>query len=412
MRKKIRITGIVVFFPLIFLISMYSFFFTAAGLRYILKLALVKRVSQSVEIGEIKGNILTTLLLQDVRLKDIKNLPEGNSVYMQEIKFSFINGLYIQVNNGRFDLPSLNPLIFYGNYRNNYLDAHIYSQHINFEILFELFEDLDGIKGTVDDLDFSITGPAGQLVYKGKVKVTRITNGIFTLSESPVSFDLEAGGILKHLRLYGSLYLNGGEVAGVRTAVVNIAGGRIRFEGNGRNPAFDLKGTSSVEGININIALKGFLENPELSLTSDPQKPQPELLIMLATGKKWAGVEAFLQQKQLSADVARDFIDYFLFAGSGNQLARELGLNEVSLIFEKEKKGIAVEKKVSENIGVSYGMEAAQDNRETTTREKIGGEYKITKELFVEFSRERIYRTEQKDPLIEGEIIFKFEKKF
>ena len=110
---------------------------------------------------------------------------------------------------------------------------------------------------------------------------------------------------------------------------------------------------------------------------------------MLATNKSWKMTEGALVKGQMSPDVTRDFLDYFLFAGSGDRLAQFFGLKNLNFQMNGKTKGIGVKKDVTDNLGVSYAVEKEETKEKNgTTAQKIGSEYKLSDSVTVETERE------------------------
>jgi len=146
---------------------------------------------------------------------------------------------------------------------------------------------------------------------------------------------------------------------------------------------------------------------------------EERLMVMLATNTGWKGAEESASRGQISADLTKDFIDYFVFSGSGSKIAKLLGISDVSLTFEKRKKGIAVKKAVSEKLDASYAIEqtqAEEKEEKGTATQKIGGEYKVTEELSIgaekELKQDSKLDQTQDEQKTDDRVIFKYKKKF
>jgi hypothetical protein len=145
-------------------------------------------------------------------------------------------------------------------------------------------------------------------------------------------------------------------------------------------PAFELDGSAKVQEIPIRIVARGTALKPEFRLSSTPQLPEDQLLVMLATGQGWSGTEQAIREGKVNADLAKEFIDYFLLGGSGARLAHSLGIKEVSLLYDEETRGVAVKKDISSRLGAVYGIEASQPQSTQSSAgatQKIGAEYKL-----------------------------------
>ena len=80
-----------------------------------------------------------------------------------------------------------------------------------------------------------------------------------------------------------------------------------------------------------------------------------------------------LGQGKVSPDLAGDFIDYFVFGGSGARLSEQLGIRGFSVKYDKNKKGLEVKKAISDKLEASYGVEQSQAKEQqlkTTQKER------------------------------------------
>ena len=140
-------------------------------------------------------------------------------------------------------------------------------------------------------------------------------------------------------------------------------------------------------------------------------------MVMLATGKRWKGAEASLNNAVISPDLTADFIDYFVFGGMGSKIARQFGISDISLKIDKQTTGIGIKKEVSEKAEISYGIEQSQaKEKEPTVTQKVGGEYKITESVSVEAEKELKQDNEtektQDKAQTDDKVLIKFKKEF
>lgn len=138
---------------------------------------------------------------------------------------------------------------------------------------------------------------------------------------------------------------------------------------------------------------------------------------MLATGKRWQGAEDFLRHNKISADLAKDFIDYFIFGGSGSKMARELGITDLSLRYDEKASGVRVKKRVSDKTEVSYAVEKNQHTEgNSSITHKTGGEYRITEGVFLEGEKEIKKNHSEKEAdskeKTDDKLLLKYKKEF
>ena len=145
--------------------------------------------------------------------------------------------------------------------------------------------------------------------------------------------------------------------------------------------------------------------------------PKEKLLIMLATGKMWKGADAVIQGAGLPVGLAADFLDYFIFSGSGSQLAQKLGVKDFSVKIDSSSKGLSLKKELNGKIDVLYGAEqsSSQDSKSQTTQ-RVGVGYKITENISLDAEREIKQNNKNDDesdkPKEESNVKMQFKKEF
>jgi autotransporter translocation and assembly factor TamB len=190
------------------------------------------------------------------------------------------------------------------------------------------------------------------------------------------------------VKIYGSAYLEKGELQ-TKRVLVKLGKGDLSFSGPWNKPRINLKGDSKVEKTKISIGLKGTIEEPELTLTSEPSYSREKLMIMLATGKSWQSVEDSVDNGLNATALTKDFIDYFFFAGQSNQFAKKFGISEFSVTLDENKKGIAAKKEITDKLEVSYGVEQTTiEGQVGGVSRMLGGEVKVNDQLSVGVERE------------------------
>ncbi|MFH1507166.1 MAG: translocation/assembly module TamB domain-containing protein [Candidatus Omnitrophota bacterium] len=405
----------------------YYFFFTTRGSSSIAKFALSKyTASEKINIKGVDGNLSQTLSFKDIIFEDLEFLPQGSIVKINKLDLSFASfnppEIKVNIHNGALRMPSFNTIIFNGSYQQGSLEINVYSKNVGVRETLDLFtqsSDLKKISGMISDLDVYVKGSFLKPQLTGEFQIRELSRNGFSITNCPGRLDLQLNDIKEELKIFGTIFLSSGIVTGPKGTSLNLQECMIIFNGNPKKPSFDLRGASTVEGTKINIALKGTLEKPELKLTSEPSLPQGQLLVMLATGKAWKGTGKSISSGQLSPDLAADFIDYFAFGGMGSKIAKQLGISEISLKFDKETKGVGLKKEITNKAGVTYGVEQTQTKeKDTSVTQKVGGEYKVTDTISVGAEREfkqddKTKQTEDQDKLqTEDKVLLKFKKEF
>ena len=424
--KKIHILAITVIVFVLFISSIvYYFIFTNNGSTFIVKSVLSKYTrSKSVSIKKSEGSLARTLIFNDIEINDSEILYGSSFVRIQRLEVYFesfnLGGINVKIHNGRLESPASELIVFQGSLKEGILDGNIYSKGFSVEGLIGFFPEIKGLKdisGSISGIDIYLKGRASEPKFSGECRINKLLRKSFSLSDCSVLFDLQLKDINKEPELNGTISLNSGTILGPKTAVINLRESKISFFGDPKKASLDLKGTSNIEGIKITITLKGRLDQPELKLTSDPPLPKERLLVMLMTNKSWKATEMALNERQFSPDLVTDFVDYFVFSGSGSKIAQQLGISDISFTFEPQKKGIGVKKAITEKINASYAVEQSQLKEEMPTiTQKVGGEYKITESISIEAEKELKQENKTEVPSEEqkanDKVMLKFKKNF
>lgn len=425
MRKTwfLVISSVIVTALLTFLVT-FHLFFTTKGLNLVTKFLISRYVqSEDIEIKKIDGAITRTLYFQEISLENLKALPPGSTMEIKKIELDVnpfdLEGTYVNINSGMIRIPEAEPIFFHGTYTNGLLDLNIYTKSIDMTEVATFLNDnkeLRKIRGSLNDTDMFVKGSLKEPELSGEFYIEKLTRDVFSIVDAPISINLQFKDIRQDLKVLGEVILGGGSVSGPGTAVVKLQESKILFNGDPKTPEFDLKGLSNVEGTRINITLKGTIKEPDIKLSSEPSFPKERLLLMLATNKSWKMAEGALIKGQISPDVAREFLDYFLFAGSGGRLAQYFGLKDLTFQLNGKTKGVGVKKDVTNNLGVSYAVEKEETKEKNgTTVQKVGSEHKLTDTFTVETEKE--LRQEkvsgaQDETATNEKVILKYKKSF
>ena len=478
------------------LTSLYVLFFTTTGSEFIIKLQLAKYSQyKNISIGKIEGSLLRKVIIYDLKIGGLKNLPLGSMLQIQslrvkvdlftkkldmefkngvfktpssdaiyfsgmcndgifgldvngdsfdlreltgllpeelaatsmsgvlrDIKISITgdisNGIVLKVIHGKLKLPNSESILFDGSYQNALLDLGIYSNTIDLKDAINLLEDkkgLAGVSGMVKSLDIRIKGTLLEQAVTGTFQIAKITRQDFSISDCPGILALRLKMAQKAIILNGEIIFNNGTVSGPKTAIINLQKSKIVFDGDIRNPALDIRGNSTVNGTKIDIALTGLLDKPDVALRSVPPMPEERLMLMVATGKNWAGAEDVLNKGKISPDLAKDFVSYFVFSEPGNNMGKKFGLDNFSLKYDDKTQGVSVKKDITNKTLLNYGVEQSKEmGKEKEITHKIGVEQKLTKNISLSGKRELTQgsKTDGKDTKPNDEVAVKYQAAF
>jgi len=405
--------------------AVYYFIFATKGSGFITRIVLSNYVdSDSVDIKEIGGSLSHKLVLQNIEFKDLQWLPQGNSLKIQKLEVylsSFsIEGLNVNIHNGRLNLPGSEAILFYGNYQNASLDITVYSNVLGVRETLDFFaksSELKNLSGALGNIDINVKGSFLEPDLNGEFHIEKLSRKAFSMANCPGALRIKLKDIKESLKLYGEILLKSGVISGPKTAIINLKESKILFTGDPRKPALDFKGTSAVGDVKIDIALKGTFDKPDLKLTSKPAMSKDRLLVMLATNKTWQSAETAINKQELSADLVKDFLEYFVFSGSGDKIAQQYGIRNILVKYDGKTTGIGATKDISDKTSVSYSVEQQQENgKKASTSHKVGSEYKITETISIGAEKElkQDARTEQTQDgqKTDDKVILKYKKEF
>ncbi|MFH1846474.1 MAG: translocation/assembly module TamB domain-containing protein [Candidatus Omnitrophota bacterium] len=406
--------------------TIYYAVFTPQGSNFIIRTLISQYVkTENTSVKKTTGNFSETLVYQDIEFRDLKWLPQGNLLKIQRLEITLdsfsLGGLSVKIRNGKLNLSGSDGILFYGDYHKGIFDITVYSKGIGVRDVLDFFFDIAALKkisGMLGDVDINVRGSFFEPEIYGNFHVQELSVNNFSMTNCPCEMEARFKDIKDAFKLNGQIVLKGGRISGPKTAVINLKESRILFvEDNPKLVMFDLKGIAAVEKVKINIVLKGTFDQPELNLTSIPPMEQDRLLFMLITNKTWQSVETAINKQSLSPDIAKDFLDYFVFSGTGSKLAEKYGLRDISLKYDGTVAGIGASKDITNKIAVSYSVEQMQKKtKDATINHRIGGEYKITEEMSVSAEKGlkqngKTAQAEDKQQ-VDDKVTVKFKKEF
>ncbi|MBU1998464.1 MAG: translocation/assembly module TamB [Candidatus Omnitrophica bacterium] len=388
---------------------------------YIIKKVLCK-VTATPELEKEKTFAKVLVILDDMEI-GLREIPESQAkIQKTEIEFDLqnIGAMKIKVSNGRVSLPGSDPILFYGDYTGGSLNFNIYSKNTAIDSLAPFFahgEPLAFAKGSLQDVDLFCVGTIQNPIIKGTALVGKIDYKSFSLSNAPLVCNILLNNKAVPAQVSGTVLVKRGQISGPGSVFVQLEESKLLFSGDYSNPSFDIKGNSTVEKTKIQIVLMGTSDKPELKLSSDPTLPQEQLLVMLATGKKWSGIGSVLSNGVVTPDLALDFIDYFVLGGGGSKIADKFGITGFSVTLDKAKTGVEVKKSVTDKVEVGYGVLQTQNkDRTQEITQKVSGELRVTDSISVGAEKELKQPSTLENPPQEqkanDKVMIKFKKNF
>ncbi|MDP8267032.1 MAG: translocation/assembly module TamB domain-containing protein [Candidatus Aceula meridiana] len=394
---KIKKLFFILFLVLIAIIGFVSWtLFTSSGGKFATNRAMdLYANSDDTGYQALTGNLSEGVHLNSIELNNLKGFPEGSSLKVQSLffrlsSFNILHGVTLKIDNARLLLAGSEPILVFGSFDKGILDFNFYSRGFFLNELADYFKDIKkvGLSGAVDEMDIYIKGSFDEPQIEGSFIIENALYQNIVLSNCPGKIDLKVKDLLGKIKPFGKIIIESGRIRGPRTTV-QIEESQILFSGDFENPGFRLFGRATVENVKIKVALTGTLKIPDLKLSSEPSLPKEQLMVMLATGKRWKGLEGSIGKGQVSDGVTKDFVDYILFAQGSDALASYFGISDFAVTYEKDKKGFEAKKNLSDKWTAGYGIEQQTGQEENTVlKQKVLGEYKITQEFSVGAEKE------------------------
>ncbi|HEO63987.1 MAG TPA: hypothetical protein ENN78_01815, partial [Candidatus Omnitrophica bacterium] len=372
------------YFLVFFLLSLCFLvlvFYTNLGSVFVLNIFSAKYIkADSISWAEVSGSLIGGLSVKNIKIASFYDFPEDVMLTISNLDLRFLFRrdlvLMLEVHNGRLDLPKSDPILFSGRYEGGILDLDIFSKRIiisDVGAVFSLSEDIRTIKGAVSDFSSKVAGLQARPEFSGRFKIEQIAQDGFSVSGSQAAFK----GFYSKNSFYIQADFEGGTIV-KKDITVNIQRAKIDFSQGQKSPVIDFHGHSQVGGVKIEISLKGSLQNPSLKLTSTPELSQERLLIMLVTGKRWKGADYFFQEGEVTPELTKDLVDYFILGGRADRIMQKFGLSDISFKYDSTMRSFGLKKSLSENVDARYELERSLvDSQAQTPVQRIGGEYRI-----------------------------------
>ena len=370
--------------------------FTTGGAAILFHQALDRYVSRdNFSWRDFQGNLWSGFVVKDLELQDLRGIGQGSVIRIQElavrVKALGVSGVEADFRNARLLSLRDEPIVSEGRLRQGQISANVYAR--TFDLLrikdfFPAFRHLSVVKGSLRDVDLVVEGTPNDIHIRGRSIVEKWRYATYLLENCGLNKDLRLVRTSGRWQVYGKVTIVAGDFLMPRVKI-KLGPSRIDFNGDPEQPSFNITGQARVARTKIDIVIRGTRAKPEVFLSSDSALPQAQLLLMLTTGKRWKSVNNASFQKKMTPEVAADFVDYFLFGGSGKSLSQYLGLSDLSISFDQQKRGVSVSKDVTDRLGVGYGVQMdTLQNEPIMVKQQVTGEYDITDRVMVGVQKE------------------------
>jgi hypothetical protein len=365
--------------------------------------------------GQIKGRLSQAVILEDVELKNVEGFPQS-TIRIQELTLTphglNFNNVGVKVMNARLVFPSSDPIVINGVLDNQQFDLTIFSSVVDVGDILKAANVKSDIQGGIKAVDLHVQGTLKAPRIQGTFMIDRLVREDYVLSQSPGDVDLEIKNNPQGIKLKGHVGIKKGHLKSKRTELT-LKRSTLYFKKKPDNPDLSLRGFSIIGETEIDVLVKGTMEKPDLQLTSDPPLGPEILMVMLATGREWAGIEN-LEKGSVSPEVAKQFVGYLFFSGSGEGFLDRMGISDVKVTMEENKKGLGFKKEITDDLDFDYGVEQSTLSGQMQTSQTVGMDYRISNKFFA--SVERQMPADGSDtndaPRIDSRLLLKYKRRF
>ncbi len=438
MIKKFKFYGWVIIIVLSFinLKGLFDyFFFTTNGAKTVAEAVLNHFVSaEQIKVESVGGTLKDGVVLKNLEIKGLGGLPARNVIRVQELTLYVrsvgLKKYDVSIINGRLAFPYTEPILFSGKIKDKDLALAIFTKSFDLRWLPAFFPRLKSFPlpmGVLDQADFKVNGTLEAPSFRGTASVASLAYRKIFLSDGPAEFFLNLDRRLNPMGLNGHIHLLEGNLK-VRGIPIHVRDGKVSFTGDYKKPTFIFKGDSTIGDVKINIDFRGTKDNPELTLNSNPPLSQQRLMLMLATGRSWQSLDLMANSDKISPDVASDFLDYLLLGESGLKWAEDIGIKEVWVTMDKDRRGVGVKKIITNNVDVGYELDQMlpqQTSPATQTQtlqpnqkeyqQKVLGDVKVTNKVSVGVEKELKSKSgpeQTEQTLPNDKVLLKYKTKF
>ncbi|MBN1586713.1 MAG: translocation/assembly module TamB domain-containing protein [Candidatus Omnitrophica bacterium] len=384
----------------LFAVSLVSIAFSivsGVGLEPLVEVGLARYFpSEHLEVGKIEGDPRQGYVIHGLLARNLDTFPEDSQLRIKKMTFkpSFPLGLgklEFHLLDGQLRWPGSDPILIGGGQGADGLRLSLYSKGASVQGLMEVLPVHPGwqdLRGMVNDVDFLLTGDLKRPVLQGSLRVGRLSRKNLELVDVPGDVSLQLSELWGGApQVEGDLRLSGGEVH-VEHLRVQVLESHVRFSGDPLKPYLDLRGHTRIRATPIDIKIQGGIEDLKLKVSSDSGLPQHRLLLLLATGKDWQGVETVAEGQPVSANLAADFIDFFLFGGKAQQLLESLGIVDFNVRYDEKGKGAGVKTEFGERANMGYQYQEEGTGVDRTTKHTVEAGVNVTETISVNVEKD------------------------
>ena len=361
-----------------------------------------------------EGDLLRGMLYKEMSLKNVASFVTPNRIDIQELGIGLrgLGGIYASVYNGRLKSGRNEAMVINGIYERGRLNGTLFFNTLLVEELIPQFAENEFIgrfQPLFADGEFAAQGPLRDLSLSGMCTLKTARDKHVAVRDLRFGTELRLKRKDDSVSPLGVIRLHSGTVRIIDKTDLIITKSLITFSGDYMKPRLDVRGSARVGNIDIDITVTGMPPDVDFSLASDPPRPEKFLLIMIATGQEWKGVDTLYKDEEVTADLAIDFIDFLLFGGSIGTLLDKTGIKDIEFEKSEEKTKVGVVKQITPGTDVSYEVTTEEGGGEKKVSQKLGAEYSLTDNIAIEGKKGL---SENEEGKTDDEILLKLKKRF
>jgi hypothetical protein len=357
-------------------------------------------------VGHFEGTLQNGFSLKDVRIKGMSFFPDA-LLRIQEIHvllplWDLPPHYDLDIFNARIFMPNSDPVVFTGNVLAGQINGNLYARAVDLHEASHFWANEDirkNMRGYISNVDFTIQGPLSAPKVNGSFLGDDIWYKSVLLSNGVSRVDLTLISPQEHFQMKGEITVDSGLV-NVRNTNLQLSPSKFVFKGDAFNPSFDINLGAKVEDMDIHLAIKGTLSEPQLTVSSDPPMAPQEALRVLFTGNAW-GLSTSPFNGVTSSQLAENFLNY--------------SLQDIN-----DQRQFGFKTKLTDNLKLGAEMDQTPlpiGETNTYYTRKINGEMDVTEHTSLNVSRQVLpqdsYPSYQyTDPESDTQIYLQYKKRF
>ena len=327
-------------------------------------------------IGGYEGSLQDGFVLKDVQITGLSYLPDS-LLRIQEIhvRLPLWDPIHsdFSIFNARLYIPDSDPVVFTGRVYAGRIKGNLYANSVDVQAASRFWagEDIKkNLQGFISNVDVRIMGAITSPRITGHLVVDNIRYKSIVFTDGFSRVNLMVLPKMHRWQLKGVLIIDSGLV-NVRKKDLDLSRSRIIFQGDAFDPLIALHLGAKVEDMDINLSIKGLLNNPQLTVSSDPPMAPQDALQVLFTGNAFASSTSPFHGVT-SNELAENFLDYSL---NDVNSAQDLGLK--TRLTDNLKLGVEMDQ-----------MPTSPGERNVYYSRKINGEMDLSEHMSLNVSQE------------------------